>query len=248
MYPPGSRPAIGDAMRWTTKLSRPHRRSLLARSLPAALLAPLSALFLGACAGGNTPQDAVREYAGAVDDGNADRAWRLTSPRYRAGTSRARFEAVFADRAEAGPEYADQLRAAARNDAELDAKLEYSGFETVTLAYTPDGWRITGGVGAFFSQSSPRDTLATFIRAVRRGDTATLARLVPAEYRAQISDADLARWLEARADELADTIALIEASSDAPIRQRDGTAVLRYGAREMEFRLEGGRWVIADFD
>lgn len=218
-----------------------HRRAVLAVLLASATL--------GACArGGATPQDALRAYSSAVRSGDADRAWALTTTDYRAAHSRERFEAEFEARAAGGDAYADQLAEAADGAASVSAELPYSEFETLSLRYVDGQWRIVDGVGDLFSQATPRDTLQTFVRAVRANDATALLRLVPAEFRARITEDDLAEWLAARSDELAETVAKLEASADAPIPERDGRAVLRYGAEQMVFALEDGRWVIADFD
>jgi hypothetical protein len=206
------------------------------------------ALLAAACSGSSTPQDVLRDYAQAVESDNAARAYALTTPEFRAATSEARFESDFDRRVEAGPDLTEALREGAEGTASLHAQVPYSDYESVKMAYIRGHWVITGGVGVFFSQSSPRDTLLTFIRALRGRDTATMLRLVPGEYRARIDAEALDAWMDAREDELAETLALLEASVDAPIRERDAAATLRYGAREMRFVREGARWVIEDFE
>ncbi len=227
-----------------------HRAPAFAQALRGGICAVAAGATVAAmgCAGGVTPQDTVREYARAVDRGDSDRAWALTAPEARSATSRARFNTDFASEAAAGESYTDALRRAADGSAELHAELPYSDFETATLAYVDGAWVITGGVGDFFSQATPRDTLRTFIRAVQSQDTQALMPLIPGEFRAQIEEDDLATWLEARSVELEQTVALLLSSVDAPIRERDGEAWLRYGSHEMSFVSENGRWVISDFD
>lgn len=215
----------------------------------AALASLVMSACLASCArGGATPQDALRAYAAAVRHADADRAWSLATADYRAAHSRERFDAEFAARVAGGDAYADALADAADGAASVSAELAYSDFETLELRYIDGQWRIVDGVGDLFSQATPRDALQTFVRAVRANDAAALLRLVPAEFRARITEDDLAEWLATRSEALAETVAKLEASADAPIRERDGRAVLRYGAEEMVFALEDGRWVIADFD
>jgi hypothetical protein len=205
-------------------------------------------LALSACGGGSTPQDLVNEYAQALEGDNANRAYNLTSPEYRSANSVNRFESEFGRRVEAGSDLTDALREAADGDASLTARADYSDYESVELEYRGDRWVITGGVGVFFSQETPRDTLITFIRAVKGRDTGTMLRLVPGEFRSRIDSDSLEAWMDIRAAELAETLALLEASVDSPIREREDTATLRYGAREMRFIREGSRWVIEDFE
>ncbi len=208
----------------------------------------LTVFLLSACGGGSTPQDLLQEYAQALEGDNANRAYTLTSPEYRAANSVNRFESEFDRRVEAGSSLTEALHGAAEGEASLTARAEYSDYESVELEYRGDRWVITSGVGVFFSQATPRDTLITFIRAVKARDTATMLRLVPGEFRSRIDSDALEAWMDTRADELAETLALLEASVEAPIREREDTATLRYGAREMRFIREGSRWVIEDFE
>lgn len=212
------------------------------------LASALTCGLLAACSGTSTPQSVVDAYADAIDSDNANRAFGLTSPEYQAATPRARFEDEFDRRVEAGRDLVDALRDSADGPAHVRAVAPTSDMESIELELRDGEWVIVDGVGSFFSQASPRDALRTFVRALRTNDVATLLRLVPGEYRAQIDETTLEEWLALRVDELAETLALLEASIDAPIQQRDAEATIRYGAREMRFSREGNRWVIEDFD
>lgn len=211
-------------------------------------VAALVCALLSACSGASTPQGVVRDYADALDGENVDRAFALTSPEYQASTSRSRFEDEFGRRVEAGSELVDALRDGANRPAHVRATASVNEFDSIELELRNGEWVIVNGVGVFFSQATPRDTLRSFIRALQARDAATLLRLVPGEYRAQIDESTIVDWLELRADELAGTLALLEASVDAPIRESNNEATLRYGAREMRFSREGSHWVIEDFD
>ncbi len=206
------------------------------------------ALVLVGCGRGDTPQDAARDYARAVRHDDPGLALSLSSEALRERTSEDRFAADFQRRVDAGDSLVEGLRHAADSDASLTASLPYSEYEKLELAFIDGRWRIVGGVAEFFGQRTPRAALVTFIRAVEAGDTQVLLAVVPAEYRSRIDASDLDEWLDRRADELAETLALLRSSLDAEIPEHDGRAVFRYGAREMEFVREDGRWVIADFE
>lgn len=200
------------------------------------------------CAGGRTPQHALREYRDALAHDRAGEAWRLMSEDARAATSRERHDAEFARRVEAGRPLREALRDAGSAEAQLSASLPYSRYETAELAWIDGRWQIVDGVGRFYSQATPRDATISFIRAIEQGDAAALRRLAPASYRGQMSEDDVMAWLEREADTLEELVSLLSASIDAPIAEAGAVAVLRYGASELRLANEGGRWVIVDFD
>lgn len=204
-------------------------------------------MFLIGCGGASTPQRTAADYEGAVKSGASERAWRLHTQDYRASVSRDRFESDFERRVEAAADVVPALEHASNSDASLTAELPYSEYETVELAFVDGAWRITAGVGQLYSQSTPRETIVSFIRAVEAGNAAALMPLVPPEFRAQMSEADLERWLDESADDLAQTVALLKSSVDGPIYESGDSATIRYGASTMTLRRESGRWLIEDF-
>ena len=166
--------------------------------------------FTAACGGAATPQETLRQYRDAIESEDQRHAWSLLSPEYRAQISEERFEADFGRRVDSGEMLIEQLSDAARNDASLTATLPYSGFETLELAFVGGRWVIVDGVGRLYSQSTPREALIAFIRAVQHENAEMLLRLVPSEYRAQMDVVDLAQWLDRRSSELDETLALLQ--------------------------------------
>lgn len=210
-------------------------------------LAPL-ALSLVACAGGNTPHDAVRQYRDALAAPNETAALGAMSPSSREAMAPTRFSSEFERRREAGAPLLEQLDAAASADAQLTATLEYSDFERVELAYIDGQWRVLAGFADFDDQSSPRAVAVAFIRAVEVNDAGAIMRLMPSGFRAQTDEETVAAWLLERADMLAETVALLRQSVNGTIAESGDEATLRYGSHEMRFAREDNVWVIADFD
>jgi len=199
------------------------------------------------CGGAATPQRTVQEYRNAIRSNSPGKAHALLSTDARLATPNDRFLASFQRRVDAGRPLLDQLEHATNADAHLTATLQYSRYERVEMELVEGRWVITSGLGELYSQSSPRATATSFIRSVQANDAQALLRLVPAEYRTRMSVEDMASWLELRADELAETIALLELHLDQPIGITGTNATLRYGVGEMTFVLEGGRWMIENF-
>jgi hypothetical protein len=205
-------------------------------------------LSLAACAGANTPHDAVRAYRDALASGNETAALAAISPSSREAMSPTRFASEFERRREAGAPLLDLLDKAARSDAQLTATLDYSDYERVSLALIDGQWRVTAGFADFDDQSTPRATALGFIRAVEVGDAVALLRLMPSAYRSQTDENTVSTWLVERADMLAETVALLRQSVNGTIVENGDEASLRYGAHEMRFARESAVWVIADFD
>lgn len=170
------------------------------------------------------------------------------SPDARAATSRERHDVEFSRRVEAGKPLREALRDAGRADARVTATLPYSRYETAELAWIEGRWQIVSGVARFYSQATPRDAAISFIRALEQGDASALRRLAPSAYRAQMSEDDVARWLEREEDAIAELIALLSASVDGPVVETGDTAVLRYGSSQLLMENEGGSWVVVDFE
>lgn len=211
-------------------------------------LGSLCALAVASCGPRTTPGATVDAYRDAVAGDHAGRAWALMSDDARSSTSRARFDAEFERRVDAGDTLTDALEDASRADAVLTAALPFSSFETMQLGYIDGQWRIVGGVGTLYDHGTPRDATVSFIRAVRSRDAAQLRALAPAEWRAWMTDDDVAAWMAENSDRLDETAALIEAALDGPLAVSEDRATLRYGGAELILVREGDHWVIEDFD
>ena len=201
-----------------------------------------------ACGPRATPGATVDAYRDAVAGDHPGRAWALMSGDAQASTSRARFDAEFDRRVAAGDALTDALDDASRADVVLSATLPFSSFEAVELGYIDGQWRIVGGLGTLYDHDTPRGATISFLRAVRARDAAQLRALAPAEWRAWMSDDDVAEWMAANAERLDEIAALVEAALDGPLSVGEERATLRYGGAEMVLVREGDRWVIEDFD
>jgi hypothetical protein len=203
---------------------------------------------VSACGPRSTPGATVDAYRNAVQSNRPGQAWALMSDEVRSTTSRARFDTGFEQRVEASADLLDALDDAAHADAVLMAHLPFSAYETLELGWIDGQWRIVGGVGTLFDHATPRSTVISFVRAVRARDAAQLRALAPAEWRAWMSNEDVAVWMAENAGRLDEIAALVEAALDGPVTATDDRASLRYGGAEMVLVREAGRWVIEDFD
>ncbi len=209
-----------------------------------------AASLVAACGstGAATPQQTLRDYERALSNEDPAAARRLLDQTARASTSEQRFEDEFQRRVDAGDVYQRRVAAAAEADATVAAELEYNGYDRVELVLLDGEWRIQSGVGAVDSRDTPRAAAVAFIRAVEANDTRRMMNLVPSEWRARMSEEDLADWMQSRAAELAELVALLKTAVDAPVSMHGDRATLRYGSRQMSFVRESDSWMIEDFD
>ena len=220
-----------------------------ARAIVAAALI-ISAATGTACGGtgSTTPQQTLRDYENALGRHDADAARQLLDDAARSSTSEQRFEEEFQRRIEAGDDYRRRVIAAANADATIVSELDYDGYDRVHLILVDGQWRINSGVGAVDSRDTPRAAAVAFIRAVEAGDTTRMMNLVPSEWRARMSEEDLAVWMQTRQAELAEIVALLKTAIDTPASVSGDRATLRYGSRQMSFVRESNSWMIEDFD
>lgn len=224
------------------------RRS--SNSLPVlCFVAPvLGAAVLAGCGRTSSPQDVVRQYAAAVGHNDAGAARRLHTDAALADLGETRFAAEFERRVEAGDEYVARLRTAAEQDAALTARLPYGEFDLLELRLEDGQWRIVSGAGNFAGNRTPRETMVALVRALESRDAQAIFQVMPRSYREQLSSDEVASWMELESQSLDETVALLKAHADSPIFEFEGTAILRYGSRQMRFEREDGVWVVADFD
>lgn len=208
----------------------------------------LVGLGVAGCGGKQTPQRTVAAYAGALEREDAAAARALMSPELREATSAEQFEADFARRVSAGRSLQRQLRVAADSEATLTATLDWSRYEAIDLVWDDGRWSITSGVADVGDRSTPRAAVRTFVRAVSAGDAELLLALVPSEARGWTTVEEIASWLIEHEAELAERVALIEASLDRPLVEAGERATLNYGPSTLELVHEQGGWVIVDFD
>lgn len=200
-----------------------------------------------ACGGASTPQGAVDAYRVAIDGGDTDAAYHLLSEQAQRTTSRRRSDLDVQRRQDAGDAYVRELQRTVEQPAALSAKLAYSPYEAVELAYQNGEWRIVSGVADVDAQSTPAEALRMLVRALETRDAAAMLRLAPAEFRVHMGAADVEAWFASNDDLILAFLDRVGVVAHAAIVERGDVATLRYGARRVELRREGARWVVWDF-
>ena len=212
----------------------------------------LGAWVLAGCAGAEpveaSPEKTVAKLARALLDGHFEEAYALMSSDYRAQVSFEQFKA----RLEANPEEAaataDQLARATEPPVvravvvydEQDGRLELERGE--------EGWLVTTDLTAFYDQSTPRNALKAFVRAMARRRYDVVMRLIPNADKTGITTESMEKaWSGEGREEAERLIHNLQAHIDAPIEIIGERATMPYGDRmRVQFVREDGRWKIED--
>jgi hypothetical protein len=213
------------------------------------------------------PVDTVAAYADALRDQRYTDAWQMLSHTARQTLSYERFERLARERPE---ELRDALTAYERVDtqAPVIARLELSSGETVVLHYEGGEWRIDPSALEFYGQSTPRQALLSFARAVERERWDVLLSLAPHAVATQLreggppTDGGAAAtpehrlrdaWSGPSADSDRQVLGLLVQSLERqrPIEVSGGRATFTYGTvNQYTARLvrEDGLWKVEDID
>ncbi|OIP40084.1 MAG: hypothetical protein AUK47_09100 [Deltaproteobacteria bacterium CG2_30_63_29] len=210
------------------------------------LLLPIT-LTLCAC-GGQTPQQALNDYAAAVASSDAERAYALLDADYHERVPFETFKERFDAYSKAGEGIVSALESAAGEPAFVDAALPFTEFDTLDIGLTKEGWRVEGGLFNFYGQRTARETLSSFIKAAERKKYDVLMRFVPTDYAAHMSAEQMQKQFEENPERIQEMIALLKQNQNNLITTRGNRAEMKYGPYTMEFRKEEGLWKIEDAD
>lgn len=224
-------------------------RSLLPRPAWLVLRALLVTLAVGCGPAVSSPEAALEALAAALRAGDADTAYGLMSRSYRARVSREEFRALFVAQPEEIARTADALGRRS-GPVEEEARIEWREHEHIELAREGGAWRVVSDVVDYYSQSSPRDAVRSFVRAAEHRRFDVLLRLLPEADRADLDAARLeALWTGEGREGFERLVGSLRAGLEAPIEIHGEHATMEYGEHaRAELAREGERWVIVDPD
>jgi hypothetical protein len=218
-------------------------------------LAPVAfALLLGGsgCIGSSPVQDptaVLRAYAGALEQGRADDAYRLLSDDARRGTSLEAFRRMVKDDPD---QVRDIGRSLARPTAPpiVTAKVVAPDGQELDLVLEKGAWRIDATAIELYAQDTPRHAVQGFVRALERKRYDVILRYVPDGHKEGIDAVKLkTSWEGQSKDEMEQVLSsLKQALPGAKIEETGDHATLAYGAGTMQLVREHGLWKIEDFD
>jgi hypothetical protein len=197
------------------------------------------------------PAEALEAFRRALERGDLDAAYALMSDEYRGTTGRAEFERYLRSDPERVPTLLANLRAARPGDAAVTATVPLGVLSEAKLVRGADGaWLLDEGAIKLYDQSTPREALRSFVRALERRRWEVLLRFIPDRYREHMTAAELQAELEKDPDKLPRLVAALKESIDNEIviSVDRRTAKMRYGMYEVDFVKEGDLWKIEDPD
>jgi hypothetical protein len=211
----------------------------------------LSTSVLGACARqGRTegPETVLAEFRAALSRGDAHAAYVLLSADARAQVT----EAAFAQALRENPKEAAALQRDLTKLGPARIAAQVSLLEdgrTVELVRDPEGGRflIESPLVDFYPQSSPREALRSFLRAVEGSRWDVVLRLMPEADRTGLDAEALGKHLGAQLEELTRIVALLKTAQDAPIEIVGDRATMPYGESfTARFLHERDGWKVED--
>ena len=140
------------------------------------------------------------------------------------------------------------LLSAREHPAHITAKLQATDLDALELDLQSEGWKITSGTLDPYEQITPRRALYSFIKALDEGRVEILWNFIPLQYAEQMTLEDLRKDLDARAPELKILAETLRRNRTNPIEIAGDHAYMRYGDRQVVFRLEDDVWKIEDPD
>ena len=197
------------------------------------------ALAAGGCGGGaqiEGPTRAIRAYAGALSNGDAEAAWAQLDEDARRGRTRSEHgELMAANEAELRDQGAALAQSARVDAVAARARVTLGSGETVVLVLEEDGWRIDGGVLDAGGLGTPLDAVAAFRRALMRRDLPGVERTLSRQTRAEWEE-EVRRVVDSTAD--ADDLEVEVQGNRARVRTTGGGTI--------ELVRESGEWRITD--
>lgn len=216
------------------------------------IIATALATMLAACSAGVHPvdRDLAALRAGLVG-GDYEEAW--------AGLSAEQREVLdaqaFRNALEKDPQIAEDLvvlidQALEDPDVSLSARITLEDGRVVVMSLLEGRWVLESPATTFYGQATPREALASFLKAYKAERWDVMADLVPSKYSVQDDAAVLEKaWSDPEGGEVIERlIKIIDEHLEDEIEVQGNQAFLRHPEGQVTFLREGGLWVILDFD
>jgi hypothetical protein len=209
-------------------------------------------VLCAACSGAvHTLETDLAALRASIEQGQYEQAFDGLSADQKQGQDAAQFAAAL----EADPALVSELlellaKAADNPEIEYRARLTLADGTQVVMLMVEGKWVFETPVTHFYGQSTPRETLASFIAAFEAGRFDVLALLVPSSY-ATTDDASVLEkaWTDpAGKEEIERIVKVLSVHLDDEIVIQANRATLAYPEGQVTFLREGGLWVILDLE
>lgn len=209
----------------------------------------MALVLFGCPAAAPGPRDTLNRYVDAAARGDCRTAYSLMSVEYQAETSRDDFCSSMRDNPGEFREVVEALQQAS-DDPEVTARLRYGLGDEMTFVMDGGQWRIDSPMLDFYRQTTPREALRSFVRAIERERYDVILRFVPNQYRERMSAEGLRElWQGEKREEIQQLTENLRASLEEPIEETGDHATMQYMDRyTCRFIREDGVWRIEDPD
>lgn len=211
----------------------------------------LVSLALWGCASGpkaQSPEETLREYAAALREGDAEKAYSLLSEEARRTMPFESFQRMLAENPGEVREVAEALSRPAE-PLRVTAVITSPEGETLHLVYEDGAWKADVSAVDLYSQATPLSALSAFVRAFEAKRYDVLMRFVPNDKREGLDEARLKEaWEGDQKEEMQRLCEGLESQlGTARVEILGSRATVAYGAGgTVQLLLEDGAWKIED--
>ena len=194
-----------------------------------------------------TPEATVMAFARALNRGKLDEAYALMSAEYQKRVSLAQWKQRLTDQPQETLELSNAL-ASVREPGEQRATVAYDDGQQLELRRDGDRWVLVTNVVGFYDQSTPREALRAFVRAMQRKRYDVVMRLIPAADKEGITTERMEQaWSGQDRESVERMLSALSEHLDDPIEVVGNRATMPYGEHaRVQFVREGEAWKIED--
>lgn len=199
--------------------------------------------------GGDDPQSVLHAYARALEEGQAEAAYRLLSDEARRGISLEAFRRMVKDDPDGVREIGRSLERPTAAPV-VTATVTSPGGQELHLVLEGGGWRVDASTIDLYAQDTPRHAVQGFVRAIERKRYDVVMRYVPDAHKEGLDASKLqAAWEGHEKDEIERVVAALkQALPTATIEETGERATIPYAPGTMQLVREHGLWKIENFD
>jgi hypothetical protein len=213
----------------------------------------LASLALGCAAGTpapKTPNETLRAYAAALEQGRVEDAYAMLSDEAKRDTSLEAFRRMVK---ESPGEVREIARALARPASPplVTATISTPGGESLLMTYESGQWKVDGSAIDLYAQTTPRLAVTAFVRAFERRRWDVLMRFVPDSKKPGLDPKRLKEaWEGAQKQEMDRLVQAVKSAlPTASFEEVGDRATMPFGAvGTVQLVREHGAWKIEDFD